>query len=109
MDRWTCCPSFLSRGSANGTLGLLSFVTGGGIALYIVLNKFIKSHLGLPVRDAVDQPLFFLALAVLIIGSQLFLTGFLAELTSLNSPQRNDYVVSERVNLPSPSPQVGRG
>lgn len=85
-----------------GTLGLLSFLTGGGIALYIVLNKFIKSQMGLPVRDAVDQPLFFLALAVLIIGSQLFLTGFLAELTSLNSPQRNDYVVSERINLPGP-------
>jgi glycosyltransferase involved in cell wall biosynthesis len=85
-----------------GTLGLLSFLTGGGIALYIVLNKFVKSQMGLPVRDAVDQPLFFLALAVLIIGSQLFLTGFLAELTSLNSPQRNDYVVSERINLPDP-------
>jgi glycosyltransferase involved in cell wall biosynthesis len=91
-----------------GTMGLLCLLLGGGIALFMVIEKFIKSQPGMPPpRDVVDQPLFFLALTAAIIGSQMFLTGFLAELTSLNSPQRNDYVVSERIGL-APETQPGQ-
>ncbi|MCU0450389.1 MAG: glycosyltransferase family 2 protein [Bernardetiaceae bacterium] len=83
-----------------GSMGLLCLLVGGGIAFYLVVEKFIKSQPGMPPpRDVVDQPLFFLALTAAIIGSQMFLTGFLAELTSLNSPHRNDYTVAERLGF----------
>jgi glycosyltransferase involved in cell wall biosynthesis len=83
-----------------GSMGLGCLLLGGGIALYLVVEKFIKSQPGMPPpRDVVDQPLFFLALTAAIIGSQMFLTGFLAELTSLNSPHRNDYTVAERLGF----------
>ncbi len=83
-----------------GTIGLLVFLLGGGIAFFLTLEKFIKSQPGMPPpRDVVDQPLFFLALTAAIIGTQLFLAGFLAEMISLASPNRNDYVIAERSNF----------
>jgi glycosyltransferase involved in cell wall biosynthesis len=83
-----------------GTIGLLVFLLGGGIAFFLVLEKFVKSQPGMPPpRDVVDQPLFFLALTAAIIGTQLFLAGFLAEMVSLASPNRNDYIIAERFNF----------
>lgn len=85
-----------------GTIGLLVFLLGGGIAFFLTVEKFIKSQPGMPPpRDVVDQPLFFLALTAAIIGTQLFLAGFLAEMISLASPNRNDYVIAERSNFDS--------
>ncbi|MCS6968821.1 MAG: glycosyltransferase family 2 protein [Cytophagales bacterium] len=85
-----------------GGIGLLAFLTGGGISFYLVLEKFIKSRPGMPPpRDVVDQPLFFLALTAAIIGTQLFLTGFLAEMVLLSAPNRNDYLIAERINFNS--------
>lgn len=85
-----------------GTIGLLAFLLGGGIAFFLTVEKFIKSQPGMPPpRDVVDQPLFFLALTAAIIGTQLFLAGFLAEMISLASPNRNDYVIAERSNFDS--------
>lgn len=83
-----------------GTIGLSVFLLGGGITFFLVLEKFIKSRPGMPPpRDVVDQPLFFLALTAAVIGTQLFLAGFLAEMISLASPNRNDYGIAEYSNF----------
>jgi len=54
---------------------------------------------GLRAPLVTDSPYFFIALAVMIIGSFLFLTGFLAELVNRRSADRNRYLVKERINL----------
>jgi hypothetical protein len=51
------------------------------------------------VRDIVDQPLFFLALVAVIVGVQMFLTGFLAEILTLNSEKTNRYLVIEKLGF----------
>ncbi|MEN7548407.1 glycosyltransferase family 2 protein [Rapidithrix thailandica] len=81
-----------------GTLGSLSFLAGFIMALYLIGEKLYYIHVlnQLPRRDIVEQPLFFLALVALIVGAQLFLAGFMAEMTSLNHPNRNDYHIEDR-------------
>ena len=56
-------------------------------------------YYGLPTRDVVDQPIFFLALVALIIGVQLFLSGFLAEMVIQSSPNKHDYQIEEEIKL----------
>jgi glycosyltransferase involved in cell wall biosynthesis len=81
-----------------GSLGSLSFLVGGIISFWILAVKFFR--LGGPhQRDVVDQPLFYLALLAMIIGVQLFLTGFLAELVSRISSDRNNYLVDEETGF----------
>jgi hypothetical protein len=46
-------------------------------------------------RGVTQQPLFFLSLVAVIIGVQLFLAGFLAEMVQLNGPRRNDYLIRD--------------
>jgi glycosyltransferase involved in cell wall biosynthesis len=77
-----------------GSLGSLSFLIGGFISVWILAVKFFRLG-GSNVREVVDQPLFYLALLAMIIGTQLFLTGFLAELVSRSAPDRNTYLVDE--------------
>lgn len=96
--------SFVTRFLRNpmhffGGLGSISFMAGFGITVFVIGEKLYKQYHSLPVRDVTDQPLFFLALVALIIGSQLFLSGFLAELITRNSPDRDNYTVSESRNL----------
>ena len=79
-----------------GTMGVLSFITGFVIAIWLICEKLISIANESPYRNVTDQPLFFLALTAIVIGSQLFLTGFIAELVSRNSPDRNQYQI-ERV------------
>ncbi|MBF9255321.1 glycosyltransferase family 2 protein [Pontibacter sp. 172403-2] len=80
-----------------GTLGTLMFVLGLGITAWLILQKlFILYSYGHP-RDVVDQPLFFLALVAVILGVQLFLAGFLAEMISLASNKKNEYLIRDRV------------
>ncbi|MFC2100498.1 glycosyltransferase family 2 protein [Bacteroidota bacterium] len=83
-----------------GTLGSIFFFSGGIISIGLIIEKIVQLARKHPVRDVVDQPLFYLALVAMIIGTQLFLTGFLAELVSRNAPDRNHYLVSDRLNLP---------
>ncbi|PTS97407.1 glycosyltransferase, partial [Pedobacter sp. HMWF019] len=45
-----------------------------------------------------DQPLFYIALVAIIVGSQLFLTGFVAELVTRNAPERNQYLIEKEIN-----------
>lgn len=82
-----------------GLLGTISFVSGFIITCYVIAEKMYKLHFKLPVRDIVDQPLFFLALVALVIGVQLFLTGFLAEMLAMKSNSAKDYLVSETIGI----------
>ena len=80
-----------------GPIGVFSFLTGLIITFWIIGEKIYKIHYGLPVRDVVDQPMFFMALLTMIIGTLLFIAGFLAEMISRNSPDRNRYVIEQRI------------
>ncbi len=81
-----------------GSIGTLSFLMGFFITLWLIGEKLYKIYKQIPVRDVVDQPLFFLALVALICGVQLFLTGFLAELITTQS-NTNEYQISKYVRM----------
>ncbi|SDT10346.1 Glycosyltransferase involved in cell wall bisynthesis [Mucilaginibacter mallensis] len=81
-----------------GTMGVLSFLTGTIIALWLIFEKLydIEMHLKYS-RDVTAQPLFYIALVAIILGSQLFLTGFVAELVARSASERNRYQVEETI------------
>jgi len=83
-----------------GTLGTLSFASGFIITCYVIGLKLYNIYHKLPARDVVDQPLFFLALVALVVGVQLFLTGFLAEMIAMKSNSKNEYLVVDKIGLP---------
>jgi glycosyltransferase involved in cell wall biosynthesis len=81
-----------------GTIGALSFVLGTMMALWIIIEKLyhITMHIRYT-REVVDQPLFYIALVAIIVGFQLFLTGFIAELVARNSTERNVYQIEKTI------------
>lgn len=81
-----------------GSMGVLSFLLGTIMALWIIGEKLydIANHIKIQ-REVTDQPLFYIALVAVILGSQLFLTGFVAELVSRNSAHRNYYQIEKEV------------
>jgi len=83
-----------------GLLGTVSFLLGFVFTVKIFWDKLYALYYlqVLPDRDITDQPLFYLALVALIVGVQLFLAGFLAEMIALKSHSKNDYVVIDRTN-----------
>lgn len=81
-----------------GTLGTIMFIVGLCSALYIGVNKLYRLSANLPTILVTDNPYFFIALTSMIIGSFLFLTGFLAELVSRNAPDRNVYLIEKEIN-----------
>lgn len=78
-----------------GSFGTISFFLGLGITTWIIGLKIYNQYHHLPARDAVDQPLFFLALVALVIGVQLFLAGFLAEMMIQTGARKDEYLISE--------------
>ncbi|MFL5727953.1 MAG: glycosyltransferase family 2 protein [Cytophagaceae bacterium] len=81
-----------------GTLGMFSFLAGFILALYVIGTKLYAIWSHIPVhRDITDKPSFYLALVAIIVGVQLFLTGFLAEMMVMNSTKKNDYIVQEKI------------
>ncbi|MGK7389018.1 MAG: glycosyltransferase family 2 protein [Candidatus Cyclobacteriaceae bacterium M2_1C_046] len=83
-----------------GALGTLSFLAGFIITTWLIGEKLYKIYFAhIPARDIVDQPLFFLALVALIVGVQLFVTGFLAEMLAMKSLSEKDYIVKEKIGL----------
>lgn len=95
--------SFVNRYRKNpmhffGLLGTLSFVSGIIITVWLVFEKIRGLQLGLHVREITNQPLFFLALVALIVGVQLFLTGFLAEMMTSSDSKKSDYNIEEEIN-----------
>lgn len=79
-----------------GLMGTITFLIGMFITLYLIVEKIVSQSGGLKYRAVTEQPLFYLALVALVIGVQLFLTGFLAELVSRNSKDRNKYLISKK-------------
>lgn len=80
-----------------GSLGVLSFLTGFIITIWLIADKLIDIAAGVKYRNVTDQPLFYIALVAIVVGFQLFLTGFVAELVSRNSPERNTYQIEKTV------------
>ncbi len=83
-----------------GSMGILSFLVGFGITLFMIYEKYMNlfsRHI--KGREITEQPLFYLALVALIIGTQLFLAGFLGEMITTSSHRQNEYVIGEKVNL----------
>jgi len=80
-----------------GTMGVLSFFTGSVLAIWLIAEKLIAIAHNLKYRNATDQPLFYIALVAIIVGFQLFLTGFVAELVSRSSTERNNYQIEKTI------------
>ena len=77
-----------------GLYGTLCFLIGFVVSLYLAICKLHDSNFSLT-----NKPAFYIGLAVMIIGIQLFLTGFLAELIGRNSTERNNYLIEERLGI----------
>lgn len=86
-----------------GSLGSISFLLGFASAFYIIAEKMYKIYIAnIPIseiRNVTEQPLFFLSLVAIILGTQLFLAGFIGELINLNRNRENEYLISDKKNL----------
>lgn len=82
-----------------GSLGTLSFVVGLLITIFLIGKKIYNIYHHLPARDVVDQPLFFLSLVALVVGVQLFLTGFIGEMITMNNDKKSDYLILEKTGM----------
>jgi len=75
-----------------GTLGVLSFLLGFGFLAYLSWAKLVYQEYGIA-----DRPLFYFGILALIVGTQLFLTGFIAEIVNRNSASRNEYLIEKEL------------
>lgn len=75
-----------------GMLGVVSFLIGLSILFYLSVAKLFYREYGIA-----DRPLFYFGILALIVGSQLFLTGFLAEMINRNSAIRNSYLIETEI------------
>lgn len=82
-----------------GTLGSLSFSFGFFVTFYIIFQKIWSIYKDQSFRDVVDQPLFYLALVAIIIGVQLFLAGFLAEMYTMANERNSQYLLIDKVGV----------
>ena len=80
-----------------GFTGILMFMTGGILAIWIIAEKLIQQSQGLIFRPVTEQPLFYLALVAVLLGFQLFRAGFICEMVSRNSQERNHYNIREEI------------
>lgn len=81
-----------------GVFGTLVFMLGFASAIWVGAEKLIRTINNELAPRVTSSPYFYLALAAMIIGTQLFLAGFLAELISRNSTDRNQYLIEKKVN-----------
>lgn len=77
-----------------GLWGSFSFLLGLGFSIYLVVSKLIDREFALT-----NKPAFYLAMTAMVIGTQLFLAGFIAEMIARSSPDRNHYFVEKRIGL----------
>lgn len=80
-----------------GFTGLLMFLGGFIMTVWIIAEKLILQAEHVKYRAATDQPLFYLAILAVILGVMLFLAGFICEMISRNSTERNNYNIKERI------------
>lgn len=82
-----------------GTLGIVSFVLGMVLFGYLGLSKLYALYFDIPAKNIAHMSQFYIALTAMIIGSQLFIGGFVAELVRSATPNRNKYQVEERIGF----------
>ena len=80
-----------------GFLGSLMFIFGFLAVAYIGISKLYAMSHGLPYILVTDSPYFYLALTTMILGTQLFLAGFLGEMIARNAPERNNYNIEKEI------------
>jgi len=80
-----------------GLLGTLMFLVGFFSSAWIGAQKLYSLSLGIKAPLVTDSPYFYIALTTMIIGTQLFLTGFVAELVSRSSTERNKYQIEKEI------------
>ena len=80
-----------------GFIGSLMFFIGFVAAAVVGANKLYCLATGMPARLVTESPYFFLALTMMILGTQLFVAGFLGELISRNSTERNKYQIEKEI------------
>jgi len=80
-----------------GPLGTLMVVIGFSMAVYLGIDKLVAVARHLPARLVTQSPYFYIALTAMIIGTQLFMVGFLGELVSRSSADRNDYQIEKQL------------
>ena len=80
-----------------GFLGSLMFIIGFIAVIIVGVSKLYAMSHGMPYRLVTDSPYFYLALTSMIIGTQLFVAGFLGELISRNSTERNKYQIEKTI------------
>ncbi len=82
-----------------GAFGTLSFLTGFFITIWLIGQKIWSLYKHEAFREVVNQPLFYLALVAIVIGVQLFLAGFLAEMVTMNNERNARYLLIEKVGI----------
>ncbi len=80
-----------------GLWGSLMFLAGFVAVILVGAMKLYDMHHGNPYRLVTESPYFYISLTMMILGTMLFLAGFLGELISRNSPERNHYRIEEEI------------
>ena len=80
-----------------GPLGGIMFLIGFFSAVYIGISKLYRLSQGTNPGLVIQNPFFFIALTCMVLGTLLFLGGFLAELISRTSSDRNSYLIEKRI------------
>jgi glycosyltransferase involved in cell wall biosynthesis len=80
-----------------GLQGTVMFLIGFFMAMYLLVNKAIQVSLGHTEPLVANSPFFYIGLVTMVIGTQLFLAGFLGELISRKSTERNNYLIEKKI------------
>lgn len=80
-----------------GAMGTLMFVIGFLAAFYLGIAKLLSLRTDTPLPLITTNPWFYISLTTMILGTMLFLAGFLAELITRNSPTRNNYIIETEI------------
>jgi glycosyltransferase involved in cell wall biosynthesis len=94
--------SFISRFGRRpmhffGTMGTVMFLVGFGMAAFLGIDKLIAVARHIPAKLVTQSPYFYIGLTAMIIGTQLFMAGFLGELVSRTSADRNEYHIEKEI------------
>ena len=80
-----------------GLIGSLMFLVGLAMVIVVGVNKLVALSAHVPAPLVTSSPYFYIALVAMILGTQLFLTGFVAELIARNSTERNHYQIEKNI------------
>ncbi|MDO4802101.1 MAG: glycosyltransferase family 2 protein [Prevotellaceae bacterium] len=97
MTLWFLCTFGKKPMHVFGFLGTIMFFIGFIAVIVIGALKLYALSAGTPARLITDMPYFYIALTMMILGTQFFLTGFIADLISRDSHDRNDYQIETKI------------